>query len=224
MRWKPLFAVLLGLLMVDITAGSAVAAPIPTQPAPEHNIGLGTVVFTWLKGDAVISEGRAWVPGVSPYVKTYQVKHNGRGSISVSVFKWVPLGGYFTAVIMPDMTTYNFYGERFKLNSISTHEVAGYRFKVLTAEYSSWFSFGGWWEQEVKFDAGYGTHGMLVIGYNSWPWLANFLAAIGVGKVASEAGKKLLQFIVEGSAEGLASVIGALLTGVSIDVALFTET
>ncbi len=52
----------------------------------------------------------------------------------------------------------------------------------------------------------------------------NFLAAMGVGKVASEAGKKLLQFITEGSVEGLASVIGALLTGVDIDMALFTET
>ncbi len=219
-----MFAVLLGLLMVGVTAGSAAATPIHNQPKPQHNIGLGTVIFTWLKGDAIISEGHTWVPGTSAYVKTYKVRHNGMGAIHVSVFKWIPLGGYFTAAIMPDMTTYNFYGEHFKRDSISTHEVAGHRFKILTAGYSSWFSFGGWWEQEVKFDAGYGRHGILVIGYNNWPWFKNFLAAIGVGKVASEAGKKLLRFITEGSVEGLASVIGALLTGVDIDMALFTET
>ncbi|WP_456443663.1 hypothetical protein [Thermococcus sp.] len=221
MKWKPLFAVLLGLLMVGVTAGSAAATPIHNQPKPEHNIGLGTVIFTWLKGDAIISEGHTWVPGISAYVKTYKVRHNGMGTIHVSVFKWIPLGGYFTAAIMPDMTTYEegFQGDHFKRDYIRTHTVDGHTFKVLTAEYSSWFSFGGWWEQEVKFDAGYGTHGILVIGYNNWPWLGNFLGAIGAGA----AGKALLKFIFEGSADALGTVITALLSGVDVDGAIFTE-
>ena len=137
----------------------------------------------------------------------------------MSVFKWVPLGGYFTAAIMPDMTTYNFYGEHFKKDYIHTHTIAGRTFKVLTAEYSSWFSLGGWWEQEVRFDAGYGKHGILVIGYTSWPWLGNFLGTIGVGA----AGKALLQFIFEGSTDALATIITSLLSGVNVDAAIFTE-
>jgi len=219
MKWKPLFAVLLGLLMVGVTAGSAAAAPIHNQPAPQHHVGLGTVVFTWLKGDAVIDEGKIWVPSASAYIKTYKVRHNGYGAIHVSVFKWIPLGGYFTAAIMPDMTTYSFYGEHFRRNSVNTHDIAGHRFKVVTAEYSSWFSFGGWWEQEVKFDAGYGNHGILVVGYTNWPWLGNFLGAIGTGA----AGKALLKFIFEGSADALGTVITALLSGVDVDGAIFTE-
>jgi hypothetical protein len=119
-KWKPLMAVLLGLLMIGVTAGSAMAAPIHSLPKPQHSIGLGTVVFTWLKGNAVISESRTWVPGISAYVKTYKVKHNGRGAISVSVFKWIPAGGYLTMTIMPDMTTYNFYAERFKRDSLNS--------------------------------------------------------------------------------------------------------
>jgi hypothetical protein len=93
-KWKPLLAVLLGLLMVGVTAGNAAAVPIHNQPKPQHSIGLGTVVFTRFKGNAVISEGRIWVPGTSFYIKTYKVRHNGKGSLQVSVFKWVPVGGY----------------------------------------------------------------------------------------------------------------------------------
>ena len=92
MKWRPLFAVLLGLLMVGVTTGSAAAKPINVLPEPQHNIGLGTVVFTWLKGDAVISEGHTWVPGISAYVKTYKVRHNGRGQFTCrfsSGFLWV---------------------------------------------------------------------------------------------------------------------------------------
>ncbi len=40
MRWKPLFAVLLGLLMVGVTAGSVVAAPLQnhSKPMPQYAI------------------------------------------------------------------------------------------------------------------------------------------------------------------------------------------
>ncbi len=223
MRWKPLFAVLLGLLMVGVTAGGAVAAPIHTQPAPQHNIGLGTVVFTWLKGDAVISEGHTWVPGISAYVKTYKVRHNGMGAIHVSVFKWIPLGGYVTMTVMPDMATYNFYGEHFKRDYIHSYEVAGHRFKMLVAHYDSWFSLGGWWEQEVKFNAGYGRHGIITVGVTEWPILDSLLEKIGVKGKLTKAGKRLLDFITDGSGDALANAISWLLSGLNIDAAIFTE-
>ena len=37
-KWKPLFAVLLGLLIVGVRAGSAAAAPIHNQPKPQYVI------------------------------------------------------------------------------------------------------------------------------------------------------------------------------------------
>jgi len=222
-KWKPLFAVLLELLMVGVTAGSAAAAPIHNQPKPQHSIGLGVVLFTWLKGDAVISEGHTWVPGISAYVKTYKVRHNGYGAIEVSVFKWIPLGGYVTMTLMPDMTTYNFYGEHFKKDYIHSYNIAGHRFKVLVAHYDSWFSLGGWWEQEVKFNAGYGTHGVITVGMTEWPILDSLLEKIGVKGKLTSAGKKLLNFISDGSTDALADAITFLLSGLDIDAAIFTE-
>ncbi|WP_456443400.1 hypothetical protein [Thermococcus sp.] len=223
MKLKPLFAVLLGLLMVGVTAGSAAATPIHNQPAPQHNIGLGTVIFTWLKGDAIISEGHTWVPGTSAYVKTYKVRHNGYGAIHVSVFKWIPLGGYVTMTVMPDMTTYNFYGEHFKRDYIHSYEVAGHSFKVLVAHYDSWLSFGGWWEQEVKFNAGYGRHGIITVGMTEWPILDSLLERIGVKGKLTKAGKRLLDFVSNGSGDALADTIDLLLSGLNIDAAIFTE-
>ncbi|GAB6103043.1 hypothetical protein JCM16138_22660 [Thermococcus atlanticus] len=38
MKWKGLFAVLLGLLIVGVTAGSVAAAPIHNQPKPQYVI------------------------------------------------------------------------------------------------------------------------------------------------------------------------------------------
>ncbi|WP_099209707.1 hypothetical protein [Thermococcus henrietii] len=220
-----MFAVLLGLLMVEVTARSAAAAPIHNQPSPKDFPGLGAVISTSLKGPGVIAGDTNWLPQLGKIRMYVVIRHNGIGAIHVTVLKWIPLGGYFTAAIFPDMTTYTngFKGKHFKRDYIHTYTVNGHTFKVLTAEYSSWFSFGGWWEQKVKFDAGYGTHGILVMGYTNWPWLQNFLGAIGVGKAANWAGKKILQFVTEGSTEGLASAIGYLLSGVTIDVALFME-
>jgi len=224
-KWKPLFAVLLGLLMVGVTAGSAAAAPIHNQPEPKDIVGLGAAISTSLTGSGVIlGNTNCWIPKVGS-IREYVVLHNGMGYIHVSVSKWVPFGGYYTATIFPDMTTYEdgFHGRHFKRDYIHTYTVDGHTFKVLTAEYSSWFSFGGWWEQKVKFDAGYGAHGIVTIGYTNWPWIQNFLAVLGVGKVASWAGKKLLQFVVEGSVDSLADAVGYLLTGADVDAAVFWE-
>ncbi|WP_297521701.1 hypothetical protein [Thermococcus sp.] len=196
---------------------------IHNQPKPEHNIGLGTVIFTWLKGDAIISEGHTWVPGISAYVKTYKVRHNGMGTIHVSVFKWIPLGGYVTMTVMPNMTTYNFYGEHFKRDYIHSYEVAGHSFKVLVAHYDSWLNFGGWWEQEVKFNAGYGRHGIITVGMTEWPILDSLLERIGVKGKLTKAGKRLLDFVSDGSGDALADTIGLLLSGLNIDAAIFTE-
>jgi len=222
-KWKPLFAVLLGLLMIGVTAGSAAAAPIPNQPAPQHHVGLGTVVFTWLKGDAIISEGKIWVPGASAYIKTYKVKHKGYGAIHVSVFKWIPLGGYVTMTVMPDMTTYSFYGDHFKKDYIHSYGVAGRRFKVLVAHYDSWLSLGGWWEQKVKFNAGYGHHGIISVGMTEWPILDSLLEKIGVKGKLTNAGKKLLDFVYDGSTDALADALSLLLSGLDIDAAMFDE-
>ncbi|MCD6523416.1 MAG: hypothetical protein J7K48_00210 [Thermococcus sp.] len=216
-------AVLLGLLMVGVTAGGASARPISNQPKPQHSLGLGVVLFTWLKGDAVISEGRTWVPGISAYVKKYKVRHDEMGTIKVSVFKWVPLGGYATITFMPDMTTYKFHGEHFKRDSINSYDVAGYRFKVLIARYDSWLSLGGWWEQDVKFDAGYGMHGIITVGMTEWPIVDTLLEKIGVKGKLTNAGKKLLKFVADGSTDALVDTIGLLLSELDIDAAVFTE-
>jgi hypothetical protein len=55
------------------------------------------------------------------------------------------------------------------------YNIAGYRFKVLIAHYDSWVSLYGWWEQEVKFNAGYGRHGIVTVGMTEWPILDSLL-------------------------------------------------
>ncbi|ASJ12660.1 hypothetical protein [Thermococcus thioreducens] len=226
MRCKPLVAVLLGLLMVGVTAGSAMAMSVQKEPIkPQNNIGLGSVVMTRLDSGsgAIISKHRQYIGTGAGYAWYYKVKHNGDGYLDVSVFKWIPLGGYTTAVIMPDMTTGSFYGYKFKLDSINTHSVLGHRFKIVVAEYSEWISIGGWWTLDVKFNAGYGRHGIVTIGFTSWPWFSEFLGAIGVTGAIKEGGKQLLKFISTGSANALSSAIALLLSGANIDALIFEE-
>ncbi len=124
---------------------------------------------------------------------------------------------------MPDMTTYNFYGEHFKRDYINSYNIAGHKFKVLVAHYDSWFSLRGWWEQGVKFNAGYGTHGIITVGMTEWPILDSLLEKIGVKGKLTDVGKKLLNFISDGSADALADAITLLLSGLDIDAAIFTE-
>ncbi|WP_175059502.1 hypothetical protein [Thermococcus sp. 2319x1] len=225
MKWKPLMAVLLGLLMLGVTEGNALAVPIQKEHIkPQNHIGLGSIVMTRLDSmrGAIISKHRQYIGSVG-YAWYYKVKHNGDGYLDVSVFKWIPLGGYTTAVIMPDMTTGSFYGFKFKLDSINTHSVLGHRFKIVVAEYSEWASIGGWWTLDVKFNAGYGRHGIVTIGFTSWPWFSEFLGAIGVTGAIKEGGKQLLKFISTGSANALSSAIALLLSGVNIDALIFEE-
>ncbi|WP_297463979.1 hypothetical protein [Thermococcus sp.] len=226
MKWKPLLAVLLGLLMVGVTVGSAAAAPVQEDPVkPQNQIGLGSVVMTRLDSasGAIIEKHRQYIGTGAGYAWYYKVKHNGRGYLDVSVLKWIPLGGYTTAVIMPDMTTGSFHGHKFKLDSINTHSVLGHRFKVVVAEYSEWISIGGWWTLGVKFNAGYGKHGIITIGFTSWPWFSEFLGAIGVTGAIREGGKQLLKFISTGSSDALSSAIALLLSGANIDALIFEE-
>ena len=230
-KWKGFVAVLLGLLMVGVTAGSAAAAPTHNQPAPQHNIGLGSVIMSWLGSydNAIISKNREYHSGLE-YIWHYKVRHNGRGWLHVSVFKYVPLFGYITYTILPDMTLYKdtFYGNHFKLKSIETHKIPGtnIRFKTIETSYSAWFSFGGWWGIDLKFDAGYGTHGIVTFGMSN---LDNFiigflskLSKVGDGKWAD----KLIDFVSKGSLSSLAdalSVITAFASGINVDAVYFTE-
>ncbi|WP_145955312.1 hypothetical protein [Thermococcus henrietii] len=223
-----MFAVLLGLLMIGVTAGSAAAMPIHNQPRPKHHIGLGSVVMSWLGSydNAIISKNREYDGGLG-YVWHYKVRHNGRGWLHISVFKYVPLFGYTTYTILPDMTLYKntFYGNHFKLKSIETHRIPGtsIRFKTIETSYSAWFSFGGWWGIDLKFDAGYGRHGIVTFGMSNLDnFIATFLGKLGAGKWAD----KLINFVSKGSLSSLAdalSVITVFASGINVDAVYFTE-
>ncbi|NJE61853.1 hypothetical protein [Thermococcus sp. 21S7] len=229
MKWKPLMAVLLGLLMVGVTAGSAIAMPIQKEPIkPRHNIGLGSVLMSWLVSydNAIISKNREY-HGRLGYVWHYKVRHGKRGRLSISVFKYVPLFGYSTYTILPDMTIYKdtFGGKNFKLKSIKSHRVpgTGIRFKTIETSYSSWLSAGGWWEIGLKFDAGYGRHGIVTFGMSNLDnFIIAFLGKLGAGKWAD----KIIDFVSKGSLSSLADALSAIMlfaSGINIDAVYFTE-
>lgn len=69
MKWKPLVVVLIGLLLFGATAGNAAAAPISDMPRPQHNIGLGSVIISWLVSydNAIISKNREYHVGLAIY-------------------------------------------------------------------------------------------------------------------------------------------------------------
>ncbi|WP_457751921.1 hypothetical protein [Thermococcus sp.] len=209
--------------------GSAAAAPINNQPKPQNQVGLGSVVMTRLGSysGAILEEHRRYIGTGAGYIWYYKVKHNGRGYLHVSVFKYVPLFGYATYTILPDMTLYknSFYGNNFKLKSIETHRIPGtnIRFKTIETSYSAWFSFGGWWGIDLKFDAGYGRHGIVTLGMNNLDkFIVAFLGKLGAGKWAD----KLIDFVSKGSLSSLAdalSVVTLFASGINVDAVYFTE-
>lgn len=227
-KWKPLVVVLIGLLLFGATAGNAAAAPISDMPRPQHNIGLGSVIMSWLVSydNAIISKNREYHGGLG-YMWHYKVRHGRRGELKISVFKYVPLFGYSTYTILPDMTVYEntFYGENFKLKSVETHRIpgVGLRFKTIETSYSSWISSGGWWTIDLKFDAGYGRHGIVTFGMSNLDnFILAFLGKLGAGKWAD----KLVDFVSKGSLSSLADALSAILifaSGINVDAVYFTE-
>lgn len=149
------------------------------------------------------------------------------GGLEISVFKYVPLFGYSTYTILPDMTVYEntFYGENFKLKSVETHRIpgVGLRFKTIETSYSSWISSGGWWTIDLKFDAGYGRHGIVTFGMSNLDnFILAFLGKLGAGKWAD----KLVDFVSKGSLSSLADALSAILifaSGIKVDAVYFTE-
>lgn len=226
MKWKSLMAVLIGLLMVGTTAGGVMATSVQKgHIKPQNQVGLGSIIMTRLesRNGAIIEKHRQYIGTGAGYAWYYKVKHNGEGYLDVSVFKWIPFGGYRTVTIMPDMTTGEFSGNKFKLNSINTYSVLGKRFKVVVAEYTEWLSFGGWWDLHIKFNAGYGKHGIITFGSTEWPLLKDILDDLGVSYGASQVAKKITKFVVGGSTDSLGAIVGLLVSGINIDAAIFEE-
>lgn len=93
----------------------------------------------------------------------------------------------------------------------------------MVAHYDSWVSLGGRWRLGVKFDAGYGIHGVVTLGMTEWPILDTILENLGVKGRLTKGGKKLLGFITDGSPDALADAISLLLGGLNIDAAIFKE-
>jgi len=56
-----------------------------------------------------------------------------------------------------------------------------------------------------------------------WPILDSLLEKIGVKGKLTDAGKKLLDFVTDGSTDALADTISLLLSGLDIDAAIFSE-
>ena len=76
---------------------------------------------------------------------------------------------------------------------------------------------------DVKFDAGYGTHGIITLGMTEWPLLDTILEELGIKGRLTNKGKKLLEFVTKGSTSALVDIIGLLLSGYNVDVAIFKE-
>jgi len=98
MRWKPLLATLIGLLMVGVTAGSAMA--IPSIPAEQQgtswgirpqSVTPGAALEAYLTGSGI--QDKRIIHLIFFAYKHYKVKHGSKLSLVVGIGK-LPIGGY----------------------------------------------------------------------------------------------------------------------------------
>ena len=218
MKWKALLAVLLGLLMVGVTAGSAMATPIHDQPRPQGGVGAGSIIDTRFSGEGVISTSTypIYVPQLARYLVYQRVRHGGKGEFTLKAYR-LPIFGYDSLIVFPQ-------GMR-----VYPHSAKGmdYEGKVGIAYHfrkSGWFVWRAKLNLPVEFTAGKGLHAVVSIGGSPEVLIGGPLVSLVNGE------KPKLFTALKGLVEGqvtrsnvITVVAFAIASGANIDVLVFKE-
>ncbi|WP_297503390.1 hypothetical protein [Thermococcus sp.] len=218
MKLKLLFAVLLGLLMIGVTAGSAAAAPIHNQPAPQGGVGAGSVIDTRFEGNGVISTSTypIYLPQLQRWLVYQKVRHGSEGYFKLTVYR-IPVFGYDTLIAFPD-------GMKVYTNKASGMKYEGkvgiaYHFRK-----SGWFVWKIQLKLPVKFTAGRGHHAVISVGGSPEVLIGGPVASLVNGE------KPKLFTALKGLLSGqitksnvISIVAFALASGANVDVLVFNE-
>lgn len=218
MRWQGLIAVLLGLLMVGVTAGSVMAAPINDMYNPHGGIGVGSIIDTRFIGPGVISTSTysIYIPQFQRYLVYQKVRHGSSGYFTLSVYR-IPIFGYDTLIVFPENM------------KVYPSGAAGmeYKGKVGIAYHfrkDGWFVWKAQLKLPVKFTAGRGLHAVLSFGGSPEVLIGGPLASIVNGEKPKlfTALKALLRGQITKS-NVITIVAFALASGANADVLVFKE-
>ncbi len=167
MRWKPLFAVLLGLLMIGVTAGGAMAVSwyvtpekAPKNPQKPASWGLTAQLTTIVKVNG--QEYRH--PQQFDNYRVYVVPKNSKGSFKIAIGRF-PIGTYHVKIatnkgfkIYPSMVK-SLGSEEWEYQGVRYN--AGYPFYEFSTPHHGWWASSSF-EVPVEFNK---KTGILVYGY-----------------------------------------------------------
>ncbi|MCD6372241.1 MAG: hypothetical protein J7L37_01625 [Thermococcus sp.] len=221
MRWKPLLAVLLGLLMVGVTAGGAMAISWQTNSEKAHRNsyepagwGLTAQVTTIVKVD-----GQEYKhPQQFDNYRIYTVPKNSKGSFKIVIGRF-PIGTYHVKIATNK--GFNIYPSRVKSLGSEDWEYQGLRYNAGYPFYEFSTPHHGWWasssfEVPVEFNE---RTGILVYGYMGGDPVESAISA-GLGGTIGG---------ILAAGAGLPAAVGALLGAVagtqfSIDIFVIAPT
>ncbi|WP_143597819.1 hypothetical protein [Thermococcus thioreducens] len=217
-KWKGLLAVLLGLLMVGVTAGSAMATPINDTHNPQGGIGGGSIIDTRFIGSGVISTSTypIYIPKLQRYLVYQKVRHGSSGYFTLSVYR-IPVFGYDTLIVFPE--NMKVYPSRATGMEYEGKVGIAYHFRK-----GGWFVWKAQLKLPVKFTAGKGLHAVLSFGGSPEVLIGGPIASLVNGEKPKlfTALKALLRGQITRS-NVITIIAFALASGANADVLVFKE-
>jgi len=217
-KWKGLLAVLLGLLMVGVTAGSAMAIPSIYNEQQEisrdiqpQSVTPGAALEVYLDGSGI--QDKRIIHLIFFAYKHYKVKHGSKLSLVVGIGK-LPIGGYRVWIGVPSGVTLYPNEVEWEWNEVKyegTTKKWGKPFHKFKIENSGWAMSA--FKVPVKLSRGKGeSYGILVLGANTYDEIDTFLSNLG---------GTILGYVLAGLTGALTGLLGA--SGVSYDYIKITE-
>jgi len=218
MKWKPLWVVLLGMLILGTTAGDAVATTFEDQQEPLGGVGLGSIIDTRFSGSAVIGTSRypIYIPPLQRYLVYQRVRHGGRGEFVLKVYR-LPVFGYDALIVFPDgMKVYPYSASGM---SYKGRVGIAYHFRK-----SGWFVWNVKLTIPVEFTSGRGIRAVVTFGGSPEVLIGGPLASLVNGEKPKlfSALKALIRGQVTRS-NVITIVAFALASGANVDVLVFRE-
>ncbi|QDA30431.1 hypothetical protein FH039_00745 [Thermococcus indicus] len=227
-------AVLLGLLLLGVTAGSAIAMPVRMEPIrPQSGIGLGSYVSISIKGSNADHYSLP-ISGGLRKLDVWRISRNRWYTVEVKYYR-IPLSGqYQFAVILPESAVVN-------LNDATDLDGK----KILSNEYKKveylgpWigdkkntfhFKKEGWltWKVGVRIPAKFTKRGWTIVGtlgtsMSSFGDTTKLAASFyGIKKLVESLGTKFTLSALKNLAlkSNLAGLVASIIeTGVNADIA-----
>ncbi|MPW38192.1 hypothetical protein GBV73_00470 [Thermococcus sp. 101 C5] len=211
MKWKLLFAVLLGLLMVGVTAGSAMATPSIPRDIEPQSVTPGAALEAYLTGNGI--QNSRIIHLIFFAYKHYKVEHGSKLSMVIGIGK-LPIGGYRVWIgtpsgvtVYPNEVDWMWNEARYE----GTTKKWGKTFHKFKIENSGWTMSS--FKVPMKFSKGKGeSYGILILGANTYDEIDTFLGNLG---------GTLLGRLLAGSIGGIIGLLGA--SGISYDYIKVTE-